>query len=249
MGRFTSTPYMVLFILLGAVGVSTAYAAITITLAADVKITGDTELDGKLIDTNNEAGTSGQVLSSTETGIDWIDAASGLESATGATGMTGMRGDPASQTIKLVWEGGAPQDTTDSKQGGFFRFGTGDQCTATCNLQQKAQGKVAQQPNEDGIITKLIYRMEKADHTRMSDGNGVDIVATVYVNGKVTIPTITCTLENTGKTFNNKDLECSVTASIPVLEDDLISIHSEFQAKTGAGVSGQRAVVEVEPTS
>ncbi len=54
-------------------GVSTAYAAITITLAADVKITGDTELDGKLIDTNNEAGTSGQVLSSTETGIDWIE--------------------------------------------------------------------------------------------------------------------------------------------------------------------------------
>ena len=71
-------------------GVSTAYAAITITLAADVKITGDTELDGKLIDTNNEAGTSGQVLSSTETGIDWIDASSGPVGATGMTGMTGV---------------------------------------------------------------------------------------------------------------------------------------------------------------
>ena len=80
LGIFTSTPYLVLFILLGAVGVSTAYAAITITLAADVKITGDTELDGKLLDTNNEAGTSGQVLSSTETGIDWIDASSGTSS-------------------------------------------------------------------------------------------------------------------------------------------------------------------------
>jgi len=90
LGRLTSTPYLVLFILLGAVGVSTAYAAITITLAADVKITGDTELDGKLIDTNNEAGTSGQVLSSIETGIDWIDAASGPQGATGMTGMTGV---------------------------------------------------------------------------------------------------------------------------------------------------------------
>ena len=40
-----------------------------------MKITGDTELDGKLIDTNNEAGTSGQVLSSTETETDWIDVA------------------------------------------------------------------------------------------------------------------------------------------------------------------------------
>jgi len=90
LGRLTSTPFLVLFILLGAVGVSTAYAAITITLAADVKITGDTELDGKLIDTNNEAGTSGQVLSSTETGIDWIDASSGPQGATGMTGMTGV---------------------------------------------------------------------------------------------------------------------------------------------------------------
>jgi len=73
LGRFTKTPYLLLFILLGAVGVGTAYAIATITIAGNLLVTGDTELDGKLIDTNNEAGTSGQVLSSTETGIDWID--------------------------------------------------------------------------------------------------------------------------------------------------------------------------------
>jgi len=39
----------------------------------NLKVTGDTELDGKLLDTNNDAGTSGQLLSSTETGIDWVD--------------------------------------------------------------------------------------------------------------------------------------------------------------------------------
>jgi len=74
-------------------GAGTAYAGIvlpTITLGGNVVITGDTELEGKLLDTNNEAGTSGQVLSSTETGIDWIDAASGPQGATGMTGMTGI---------------------------------------------------------------------------------------------------------------------------------------------------------------
>ena len=71
--NLTKTPYLVLFILLGAAGVGTASALMTITLAGDVKITGDTELEGKLLDTNDEAGTSGQVLTSTETGIDWKD--------------------------------------------------------------------------------------------------------------------------------------------------------------------------------
>ena len=71
--QFTRTPYMVLFIVLITVGVGTASAMITITLSGSVLITGDTELEGKLLDVNDDAGTSGQVLSSIETGIDWID--------------------------------------------------------------------------------------------------------------------------------------------------------------------------------
>jgi len=89
MGRLTSTPFLVLFVLLAAVGVGTAYAVALVTID-NLKVTGDTELDGKLIDTNNEAGTSGQVLSSIETGIDWIDVAGGPQGATGMTGMTGL---------------------------------------------------------------------------------------------------------------------------------------------------------------
>ena len=48
MGRLTSTPYLVLFIILGAVGITTAYALATITLAGDVNITGNTDIDGNL---------------------------------------------------------------------------------------------------------------------------------------------------------------------------------------------------------
>ncbi len=39
MGRLTRTPYLVMFVLLGAIGVTTAYGITTITLAGDVSIT------------------------------------------------------------------------------------------------------------------------------------------------------------------------------------------------------------------
>jgi hypothetical protein len=48
MGRFTSTPYLILFVILGAVGVGTASALMTITLAGNVHITGDADIDGTL---------------------------------------------------------------------------------------------------------------------------------------------------------------------------------------------------------
>jgi hypothetical protein len=40
MGRFTSTPYLILFVILGSVGFGTASAIITITLAGDVNVEG-----------------------------------------------------------------------------------------------------------------------------------------------------------------------------------------------------------------
>ena len=48
LGRFTKTPYLVLFILLGAVGVGAASALATITLAGNVVIT-----DGLTVDTDS----------------------------------------------------------------------------------------------------------------------------------------------------------------------------------------------------
>lgn len=46
--QLTKTPFLVLFILLISVGVGTASALITITLAGDVHVTGDIVLDGEL---------------------------------------------------------------------------------------------------------------------------------------------------------------------------------------------------------
>jgi len=46
--QLTKTPYLVLFVVLATVGISTAYALVTITLAGDVIIEGDTEIEGNL---------------------------------------------------------------------------------------------------------------------------------------------------------------------------------------------------------
>jgi len=75
--NLTRTGLIVLISVIFVAGASTAYAGIvlpTITLGGNVVITGETELEGKLLDINDDAGSSGQVLSSTMLGIDWVDA-------------------------------------------------------------------------------------------------------------------------------------------------------------------------------
>ena len=55
-----------------------------------VKINGDFEVAGTLYDDDHDAGTSGQVLSTTGTGTDWVDAAGGVEEINDLTdGKTG----------------------------------------------------------------------------------------------------------------------------------------------------------------
>jgi len=46
MGRFTKTPYLVLFVVLGAIGVSSATAVMMVTVAGNFTVTGDTTLQG-----------------------------------------------------------------------------------------------------------------------------------------------------------------------------------------------------------
>ena len=62
----------------GQLGFSTGGAeAMRIDATQIVTINQSLELDGTLIDINGDAGTAGQILSSTATGIDWIDAPTG----------------------------------------------------------------------------------------------------------------------------------------------------------------------------
>jgi len=51
--KFTKTPILVLFLILGISGISTAYAAITITLSGDVIVTDDLTVIGDIFDGDN----------------------------------------------------------------------------------------------------------------------------------------------------------------------------------------------------
>jgi len=53
LGRFTKTPYLVLFILLGAVGVGAASAVALVTID-NLKVTGDAVVDGKITSSEYE---------------------------------------------------------------------------------------------------------------------------------------------------------------------------------------------------
>ncbi len=73
--KLTKTPFLVLLTILIAITVTSAYA-LTITLGGNVVITGSTDLDGTLLDAADSAGTNGQLLSSTGTGVAWVTSSS-----------------------------------------------------------------------------------------------------------------------------------------------------------------------------
>lgn len=60
----------------GNLGIGNTTPGSAFTPTAKLDVNGSTRLRGTLLDVNNQAGTSGQILSSTGTGIDWIDSSS-----------------------------------------------------------------------------------------------------------------------------------------------------------------------------
>jgi len=92
--NLTKTPYLVLFTILIAIGISSAYA-VTITIAGDLK------LDGLLLDNTNSAGTSGQFLTSTGSGVEWTSTAPGSGTVTSVGSGTGLTGGPITSTGSL----------------------------------------------------------------------------------------------------------------------------------------------------
>ena len=58
-----------------------------------LQVTGSVSISGEILDGDGDAGTTGQVLSSTGSSLNWIDAASG---ATGSSGSSGTSGDSGS---------------------------------------------------------------------------------------------------------------------------------------------------------
>jgi len=68
LGKFTSTPYLVLFIILGAIGVTAASAVVLVTID-NLKVTGDADVDGDL---NVDGTLSGQTIEDLQAQINTI---------------------------------------------------------------------------------------------------------------------------------------------------------------------------------
>lgn len=98
----------------------------------NLHVVGNARVTGAYYDSNNDAGTSGQILSSTGAGTDWIDAGAG-----GATGPTGADGaDGADGATGPTGADGATGPTGPVASGslGQTLYHNGSEWTATSNL-------------------------------------------------------------------------------------------------------------------
>ena len=90
----------------------------TLTTTGDVGIAGDLTVDGAILDSNGVPGTSGQVLSSTVTGTDWIDVAGAVDSVNGEIGVVTLDidniTDQGATTTNALTIGGLHVDSTGS---------------------------------------------------------------------------------------------------------------------------------------
>jgi len=100
-GIGTTSPLGSLDVRSGNVGIGTTMAA---TQKLDIQ--GNMRLTGALYDTNNEAGTSTQILSSTGSGVDWVDIGTIGISGTGTTNYIPRWASSSSLTNSSIYDDG-----------------------------------------------------------------------------------------------------------------------------------------------
>ncbi|MBT7929392.1 hypothetical protein HN682_05715, partial [Candidatus Peregrinibacteria bacterium] len=101
------SPYVIIQAVTGYVGIGTTTPNEALTVSGSISASGDLYLDGKLYDVNNGAGTSGQILSSTGTGIDWINASTASVDGTGTANYISRWVDGDTITTSSLYETGS----------------------------------------------------------------------------------------------------------------------------------------------
>lgn len=207
------------------VGIGTSAPAFKLDVKGDVAVT------GRYVDSSGDAGTSGQVLSSTGTGTNWIDV-SGIQGATGATGATGAQGAT-----------GATGAT------GPLVAGTSGQTLRHDGTDWVANSTVFNNGTNVGIgTTSPAANLHVSGNFRLADGTqGSGKILTSNASGTASWQDLTITTEDIFGSVPAADYAC-----LGVVHTDLVegfSVHASDQFVAVATSTGVRGYDITDPTS
>jgi hypothetical protein len=113
----------------------------TVTPSESLHVAGNARITGALYDSSNSAGTSGQVLSSTVTGTDWVSLSeiSGVD-GTGTTNYVAKWSDTDTITDSVIYDNGTNVGIGTTSPGKKLHISSSDQSTARIRITNTGNG-------------------------------------------------------------------------------------------------------------
>ena len=141
------------------------------------KISTELQLLDKLLDTSGDAGTSGQVLSSTGTGTNWIDAASGTVTGSGTDNYIPLWNGTTGLNDSIMFQTGTDQVKMSSAANAYFTIRTAT-TTGTTNLEFADSSGAAGALLYNHTSNSLAFQVNSAERMRIDSSGNVGIGTT-----------------------------------------------------------------------
>ena len=170
----------------------------TTSPSQELHVDGSARVTGAYYDSNNQPGTNGQLLSSTATGTDWIDAPSGGGGSTISYGSYHLTADGASSTnlftTGTLSEHITPVDISFSSSNGRFTFGKAGKYKISLALIMNGSGTktvTVVKNSATTVHTMDFYIHSAVDPVERSAFMVLDMALNDYINVNISSATIT----------------------------------------------------------